>query len=145
MSWIKCNSAGTPTVTLSGNANSDGITLAIVHYTASNKNPTLITSDITTNSGTSAAPAATGFSNSHSNELIISTAINGGSATFGSVTGGFTSRLSGSGNYVGDLIESASGNSITWGATIGSTTWAVILAGFQDQASSSTASIAWTS
>ncbi len=144
MQWLKCNAAGIPTITLSGNANGDGMTLAVAHYLASNKNPTLVTADITQNSGSSAAPTATGFTNSATNELIVLAGINGGSATFSSPTGGFTSRLSNAGNYIGELIQGTIGNSITWGASIGSTTWAVMPAGFQDSSSNpNTAPLAW--
>jgi hypothetical protein len=142
--WVKCNGTGTPTVTVSGNANLDGWTLQIAHYTCSNSNPTLVTADITTNNGTSGTVASTGFNNSATNELTVALPCAQGGVSFSAITGGFGTRATGGGYYYGDLIQATSGNSTVFGATLSSSVaWSALMASWQDAVPPSTATIAW--
>jgi hypothetical protein len=141
--WIKCNASGTPTITATGNAGLNGWNLYVLHYTCTNNNPSLVTADCTTNNGNSGTFTSTNFSNTATNELTV--AINLiATGTPGSVTGGWTNRGSSTNPFIGDLITSTTGNTISYGASAGSTTWTVMLASWQDAASSTnTAPIAW--
>jgi hypothetical protein len=141
VSWIKCNAAGTPTVTMSGNSGGDQWQMAVIHYTCSNKSPGFVVADTTAVFGSSTNPTATGFTNSFANELTLALAINGVSA-YSSLTGGFTVRLNG-GEFLGDLLTATSGNSISWSASVSPTTpWGSVLASFNDLPSN-VATIAW--
>jgi hypothetical protein len=150
LAWIKCDTAGTPTVSVGNTETSEGV-VYLAQYTGFVNSASLVSADITQNQGTSTSPSATGLSNSKTNELTVVVACCGdqaGGQNFSSVTGSFTGRDgfgSGTSNFAyGDVIEATSGNSLSWGATITSAQWGVMLASWNDQATATnTAPIAW--
>lgn len=132
--WIQCDHPGIPVVTATG-CGTDGHNLELAQYTGFVNGPSLVLADITTtpNQGTSTSPAAAGFTNSIANELTIVQACCGGGQNFGSFTGSFTTRDSAQAdNYFGDVVKATSGNALTFGSTITSNAWGVMLFSFQD-------------
>jgi hypothetical protein len=143
LGWIRCDTVGTPTITASS-VGTDGAIIEYIHYNGFVHNASLVTADITTNSGTGTAIAATGFTNSVANEAILGV-ISSNNGDPGAFTGGFTLYdQNGAIEAVLGLIQATSGNVVALGATQSSAGWAVILASFQDLAAApATAPIAW--
>jgi hypothetical protein len=133
--WIECDTAGTPTISVSGLGAGTASVLSVSQYTGFVHSPSLVTADVTTNQGTSTSPSATGLTNTVANELTTLFASCQGGQNFASVTGNFTARNTSQANaYIGDKINSTSGNALSFGAAITSNSWAVMLASFQDVA-----------
>ena len=145
--WIRVDTAGGSgaIVTPTNLGASDYCVTIVAQYTGfSTGHPTLVTADITKNNGNSATAAATGFTNSAAPELIVlASGLGGGGGYTGFTGSAFSMYAAGSEQYA-DLIESTSGNAISWGATLvgGSSQWSVLLAGFYDSPPAS-AAIAW--
>lgn len=137
--WIRCDTAGTPTVT-AGALGTQGTSIGILHYTGfSTGHPTLVTADCSSNNGYTTAPSASSVINSVSNELSVLAASCAGGQNFTSVTGSFTNRggfgTGDPGVAIGDVVKATTGNTLNFGATITLNNWVVMLASFQDLAS----------
>jgi hypothetical protein len=139
LAWIRCDTAGTPTISSSGlGTDGNSTNLDVSQFNGFAHGPSLVSADATTNSGSSAAPSGTGFSNSFANELSVAYLICAGGQNIASTSGSFTMRagvVTGIPNRcLGDVVNASSGNALTFGATISSANWAVMLASFQDLA-----------
>lgn len=131
--WIRCDTAGAGVTITGGNlGTSDFSIVTAAQYTGFVNSPALVTADVTTNFGTGTTLAATGLTNSFANELMLMFGTAGGGQGVTSVTGGFNQRETQGSDLYGDRVFATSGNAVTWGATITSNAWAVMLAGFQD-------------
>jgi hypothetical protein len=131
MAWIRCDTAGTPTISISNlSANFyEGIVGQYTGFPAGN--PVLVPADITSNSGNSTSPAATPLTNSIAPELTLCYGLCFGGQSFGTITGSFTQRTSVTGSWYGDVVNTTSGNVLNFGATIASNKWRMMLASFQ--------------
>ncbi len=132
MAWIRCDTAGTPTVSASS-IGAQGANLVVAQYNGFVHAPALVAADITTNNGTSTSIAAAGLTNSVANELTIAFAAFGGGQNMSAPTGSFTTRRApDAGDFFADIVKATSGNALTFGGTITSAHWGVMLASFQD-------------
>lgn len=133
--WIRCDTGGSTVTVTGGNLGTSDFSIVTVgQYTGFVNNPFLVTADITTNFGTGTTMAATGLTNSFANEAILMFGTCGGGQSITGVTGGFTQHETQGSDLYGDRVYATSGNVVAWGATITSNAWAVMLAGFIDQA-----------
>jgi hypothetical protein len=143
--WIVCDTAAAAN-TMIVTASSVGVqnpTTAGCVYSGFVYSPVLVLSDITFNAGTSTAVAATGLITSASNEIVFAAAAYAGAQNIAASTGNFSNRKNGAGYWLGDSINTFSGNALTFGQTASASVhWGVMLAGFQDVSS---ASAAWLS
>jgi hypothetical protein len=136
MGWIACDTVGTPVVTASS-LGTDFTFFSVARYIGFVNGPALVSADITTNSGTSTTLASSALTNSVTNELTIALATYGGGQNITGVTGSFTNRdIADASIYIGDTVKSTSGNALTFGGTITSAHWGVMLASFNDPAPS---------
>lgn len=132
---ITPNASGTPTAWTTyhvsvTNTSTDNWTLQVAQYTGFiGGTPQLApNADITTSAGSGTAASAIGFTNSEAGEvsIVFATGLNGG---FTSPTGSFTTRNNDGGArcIFSDSINATSGNALTWGATVASGPWSVLV------------------
>jgi hypothetical protein len=135
-SYIKCNAAGTPTVSMVNSSTLTSWQIAVAHYTCSNSNPAFITTDSNGLGGTGTTANATGFTNSSTNELTLVANVNAAASLSGITAAFITREAPFTGLYLGELITATSGNAIAWTATLSTTaTWGTIAASFSDAGS----------
>ena len=136
--WIQCDTAGTPTLT-AGSLGTAGTAFQVTQFTGFVHSPVLVTADSTVNSGTSATIAANGFTNSAAPELNIAAITFTGGQNIGARTGNFTDmpfRAGDADDFVAYKINTTTGNAVSFGASITSANWSVMLASWQDAVAS---------
>jgi hypothetical protein len=140
--WIRCDTAGTPTVNVTG-MQANSYRLELLQFTNfTTGHPTLVTADVTKNQGSSTTTPATGFNNSAAPEVIAQGTCGYNVGSYTSLTGSFTNIYNATDVCVGYNIPTSAGNTQSFNATITSAPWITILAGFNDSPPSS-APIAW--
>jgi hypothetical protein len=139
--WIKCDHAGTITVT--GGPFTAGGFFTVLHYNGFAAGAALMTADSTINSGTGTTYTATGFTNSQANEMII---LSEGDISNGNpgTPAAFTVRAGATDYTNAELFKATSGNSITASSTVAASVgWIASLAGFYDTSGSSCTHSFW--